>query len=167
MAAVATRPAALRRIPVVHVPPAPLLAYKRPSPQPSEPPNPSLLGDLSPVHNACSLEEEEKGRRREDPEAVHEYTGAAAKTRRPPVELQDVEKLRTATGRHPLLPLLHAAVFFLADDPAPPLYTNACTLASGHRGEDALSRPSVDVPAFEPRVNVVSAVAAAAAYTAM
>jgi hypothetical protein len=83
------------------------------------------------------------------------------------VELQDADKLRTTTGRHPLLPLLHTVVFFLADDPAPPLYTNACTSASGHRGEDALSRPSVDVPAFEPRENIVSAVAAAAAHTAM
>jgi hypothetical protein len=36
---------------------------------------------------------------------------------------------------------------------APPLYTDACTTAYGHRGEDDRFRPLVGAPAFEPRWN--------------
>jgi hypothetical protein len=31
-----------------------------------------------------------------------------------------------------LLPLPRAAIFLFVDDPAPPLYTDACTSARGH-----------------------------------
>jgi hypothetical protein len=36
---------------------------------------------------------------------------------------------------------------------APPHYTDACTSARGHRGEDNRFPPHVDAPAFEPRWN--------------
>jgi hypothetical protein len=39
---------------------------------------------------------------------------------------------------------------------APPLYTDACTTARGHRGEDDRFPPHVDAPAFEPRWNASS-----------
>jgi hypothetical protein len=38
---------------------------------------------------------------------------------------------------------------------APPLYTDACTTARGHRGEDDLFPPHVDAPAFRPRWNAL------------
>jgi hypothetical protein len=57
------------------------LAYKRPPPQPPGDPNPSRLGEPSPVHATRSPEKEKKGeKRRGDPEASHKYTDAAVKT---------------------------------------------------------------------------------------
>jgi hypothetical protein len=44
---------------------------------------------------------------------------------------------------------------------APPLYTDACTTARGHRGEDDRFPPHVDAPAFELRWNAPSLRAAA------
>jgi hypothetical protein len=41
---------------------------------------------------------------------------------------------------------------------APPLYTDTCTMACGHRGEDDRFLPHVDAPAFEPRWNAPSLV---------
>jgi hypothetical protein len=38
---------------------------------------------------------------------------------------------------------------------APPLYTDACTTARGHRGEDDRFPPHVDAPAFKPRWNAL------------
>jgi hypothetical protein len=51
----------------------------------------------------------------------------------------------STSRRHPrLLPCRRAA---------PPLYTDACTTARGHRGENDRFPPLVDAPAFEPRWN--------------
>jgi hypothetical protein len=67
---------------------------KRPPPQPPGEPNPSRLGESSPVRATRSPEEEKKGeKRRGDLEASHKHTDAAMKTRRPPVGLQDAEEL--------------------------------------------------------------------------
>jgi hypothetical protein len=91
------------------------------------------LGAFVPCpHRPLAEGEGEGGKGREDPKVVHKHTGAAMKTRRPPVELQDAEKPRTAMHQHPLLPLLCAATFFLTDDPASHLNTDACTSAHGH-----------------------------------
>jgi hypothetical protein len=64
---------------------------------------------------------------------------------------------RTRRRRARLLPLLprhHATVFiFLTDKHAPPLFTDACATARGHRGENELPRSSVDALAFETRGN--------------
>jgi hypothetical protein len=40
---------------------------------------------------------------------------------------------------------------------APPFFTDACTTARGHQGENELPLPSVDAPAFEPRENATLA----------
>jgi hypothetical protein len=156
MAAVVTRPAGYRciRIPAVHVP-RPYLAFpiRGRCRNPRELPILATLGVWSPVHTARSPEERGEGgkkrgiggrpqehrRRRKDPEFA----------RGPPGHWE----AKNHDARHPLLPLLRAAVTFLADDPALHLFTNACTSARGHRGEDTLPRSSVDASAFEPRGN--------------
>jgi hypothetical protein len=56
-----------------------------------------------------------------------------------------------ATRRLPLLPLHRAVVSFHAGKHAPLLFTNACTTARGHQGENELPLSSVDAPTFEPR----------------
>jgi hypothetical protein len=56
----------------------------------------------------------------------------------------------------PLLPLPRAAISFLSADPTPPSFTDACTAAHGHQGEDMLPRSPVDAPAFEPRGNATA-----------
>jgi hypothetical protein len=40
---------------------------------------------------------------------------------------------------------------------APPFFTDACTMARGHQGENELPPASVDAPAFEPRGNATLA----------
>jgi hypothetical protein len=49
------------------------------------------------------------------------------------------------------LPLLRVVVSFHAGKHAPLLFSNACTTARGHQGENELALSSVDAPAFEPR----------------
>jgi hypothetical protein len=58
-----------------------------------------------------------------------------------------------ATRRLPLLPLHRVVVSFHAGKHAPLLFTNACTTARGHQGENELPLSSVDAPTFEPRGN--------------
>jgi hypothetical protein len=130
MAAVAMRPAGYHciRIPAVHVPrPYLALPIRGRCRNPRKLPILATLGVWSPVHTACSPEERGEGgkkrgiggrpqehrRRRKDPEFA----------RGPPGHWE----AKNHDARHPLLPLLRAAVTFLADDPALHLFTNACT----------------------------------------
>jgi hypothetical protein len=74
-------------------------------------------------------------------DADHNYVGAAAKTRRQPVGLQDAEEPWTAMHQHPSF--LTAADSFRTADPAPPPFTDAYALALGHSGEERSLLPSV------------------------
>jgi hypothetical protein len=96
-------------------------------------PNPSRTGEFLHISAAVDVGERRRGRRRGG--RPWELLPFAAKTGGRP-------RRRDRPGeshRRALLPLLRAAVFFLVDDPASPLCTDACTSACGHRGEDALS----------------------------
>jgi hypothetical protein len=50
-----------------------------------------------------------------------------------------------------LLPLHHAVISFRTDKHALLRFTNACTTASGHQGENEFPLSHADAPAFKPR----------------
>jgi hypothetical protein len=100
--------------------PTPAISSRRRSPR--ELPTLAAFGEPSPVHATRSPEEKKKGERRKgSSEADHEYVGAAAKTWRPLVGLQDAEELWTMTHQHLYffyqrrrLPLRHVEPFSTA-----------------------------------------------------
>jgi hypothetical protein len=126
-----------------------------PPPSPGEDPNPSRLGELLPCPPIDPLED--KGERGGEGGLEPPVEGAVRREDRSrPWEEPDPPSPRTPTSpasstsptsrrRLPLLPPRQQA--------APPHYTDACTRARGHQGEDDRFPAHVDAPAFEPRWN--------------
>jgi hypothetical protein len=160
--AVAASPAPPGRIPAIHLPRA-AHRYKSRRRDPRRAPNPSRLGGVAPLSTHTfppGKKGEQGGRRRRG--AVR---GSAVRRedRSRPWEEPDPPSPRTPTS--PASPTSSTSRRRLRLPPrrraAPPHYTDACTTARGHQGEDVRFPAHVDAPTFEPRWNAQSLRAAA------
>jgi hypothetical protein len=133
-----------RCISAVHVPPHRASSIRSRHHSPGGILTLAALGEILPCprHPLTGGEGEGGGEEEGNPEARHVYTDAAVKTRRPPWDSSTPRssELRCASTLHPLR---RAADSSLAADPAPLPFTDACTSAHGHSGEERSLLPSV------------------------
>jgi hypothetical protein len=143
MAAVATRPAASgASLPSTYTPR--YRRYKKPPPPPMALPTLAASGDSIPCPPTRKPEEKEKGKRRKSTEAP----GAAPPAAKPKPPARR-SRTRGSQARPCFLGFLFTAPStcfpyqrrLLSRHRAAHPFTDACALASGHPGEDAVSSP--------------------------